>query len=189
MQMAAVMPMYLPASMTPPLPPSNAPPPPPLRRPSRRRRRRSCQRLHGSGRDGRRGPSGPAVAAAQQMSPLPPPRRLPPRRLLPWPRPRPFRSTEAMAAAQAAAVAGLSAAACPRPSPPWGFQQLLCRPPFHAASAREPFMQCSSCRLPSAQAAEMAWIWDSCLQSRFLPGHTGVQRVVSGGILASENHP
>ena len=29
----------------------------------------------------------------------------------------------------------------------------------------------------------------SCLQSRFLSGHTGVQRVVSGGILASENHP
>ena len=24
----------------------------------------------------------------------------------------------------------------------------LCRPPFHAASGREPFMQSSSCRLP-----------------------------------------
>ena len=34
----------------------------------------------------------------------------------------------------------------------------------------------------------MAWILGSCLQSLFLPGHTGVQRVVSGGILASENH-
>ena len=33
----------------------------------------------------------------------------------------------------------------------------------------------------------------ACLQSRFkrrfLPGHTGVQRVVSGSILASKNHP
>ena len=36
MQMAAVKPIFLPASMTPPLPPSNAPPPQPQRRPSRR---------------------------------------------------------------------------------------------------------------------------------------------------------
>ena len=34
----------------------------------------------------------------------------------------------------------------------------------------------SSCRLPSLHAAEIAWILGSCLQSRFLPGHTGVQR-------------
>ena len=32
MQMAAMMPKYLPAAMTSPLQPSNAPPPPPLRR-------------------------------------------------------------------------------------------------------------------------------------------------------------
>ena len=47
----------------------------------------------------------------------------------------------------------------------------------------------SAVTVPSSHAAEMAWIWGSCLQSRFLPRHTGVQRVVSGGFLASKNHP
>ena len=50
-------------------------------------------------------------------------------------------------------------------------------------------MQCSRCRLLSAHSAEMAWIWGSCIRSLFLPCHTGVQRVVLGCILASENHP
>ena len=47
----------------------------------------------------------------------------------------------------------------------------------------------SAVTVPSSHAAEMAWIWGSCLQSLFLPGHTGVQRVVSGGFLASKNRP
>ena len=62
-------------------------------------------------------------------------------------------------------------------------------PSFPHSDGREPFMQCSYCQLPSSHAAGMAWIWGSCLQSRFLLSHTGVERVVSGGILASENHP
>ena len=85
---------------------------------------------------------------------------------------------------------GAPPAAALSPSP-GATRVYLCRPPLHAASGREPFVQPAlpTCRLPSSHAAELAWIWGSCLQSRFLPGHTGVQRVVSGGILASENHP